>query len=120
MVKCLEQLQLMDVSEWIDIAVPNYGASVHPIGNMTYEQCAGIAMEFHLGIGGTLSPSVARDLMSFGFGWYMGFAPSPEKYSSIFNRLTGAETLYGSQIKQPTIFYKKDDPTPYKYPDDLR
>ena len=34
-------------------------------------------------------------------------------------RLTGAETLYGSQIKQPTIFYKKDDPTPYKYPDDL-
>ena len=34
--------------------------------------------------------------------------------------VAGVETLYGSQIKQPTIFYKKDDPTPYKYPDDLR
>ncbi len=110
----------VDVSEWIDIVVPNYGSSARPIGNLTNKECAGVAMEFHLGIGGNLSSSTARSLMNNGYGWYMGFAPSPEKYSSIFNRLTGVETLYGSQIKQPTIFYKKDDPTPYKYPDDLR
>lgn len=109
----------VDASEWIDVAVPNYGFSAHPVGNMTKKQCAGIAMEFHLGIGGDLSPSTAHSLINDGYGWYMGFAPSPGKYSSIFRRLTGAETLYGSQIKQPTIFYKKDDPTPYKYPDDL-
>ena len=97
----------VDASEWIDVAVPNYGSSAHPVGNMTKKQCAGIAMEFHLGIGGDLSPSTAHSLINDGYGWYMGFAPSPGKYSSIFRRLTGAETLYGSQIKQPTIFYKR-------------
>ena len=44
-----------------------------------------------------------------GYGWFMGFAPSPGKYASIFSRLDGGgEVLYGSQIKQPTIFYKKE------------
>ena len=49
----------------------------------------------------------------------MGFAPSPDNYYSIFRRLDGAETLYGSPLKDPTVFYKKNDPTPYQYPDDL-
>ena len=25
----------VDASEWIDVAVPNYGFSAHPVGNMT-------------------------------------------------------------------------------------
>lgn len=57
--------------------------------------------------------------MNNGYGWYMGFAPSPDNYYSIFRRLDGAETLYGSPLKDPTVFYKKNDPTPYQYPDDL-
>ena len=106
-------------SEWIDIVVPNYGSSAYPIGNMTKKQCAGIAMEFNLGGGSSLTPSTARSLMNNGYGWYMGFAPSPDNYYSIFRRLDGAETLYGSPLKDPTVFYKKNDPTPYQYPDDL-
>ena len=109
----------VDASEWIDIAVPNYGSSARPIGNMTNKECAGIAMEFNLGIGSSLSSSTAQSLKNNGYGWYMGFAPSPGKYSSIFNRLSGCETLYGSPLKQPTVFYKKNDPKPYKYPADL-
>ena len=109
----------VDASEWIDIVVPNYGSSAYPIGNMTKKQCAGIAMEFNLGGGSSLTPSTARSLMNNGYGWYMGFAPSPDNYYSIFRRLDGAETLYGSPLKDPTVFYKKNDPTPYQYPDDL-
>ena len=49
----------------------------------------------------------------------MGFAPFPDRYNSIFRRLSGAEELYGSRLKEPTIFYKKNDPNPSNYPDDL-
>lgn len=109
----------VDASEWIDIAVPNYGSSAYPIGKMTKKECAGMAMEFWLNQGGDLTPSKAQSLINDGYGWYMGFAPNPKKYSTIFNRLTGAKTLYGSPIKKPTLFYKKNDPTPYKFPNDL-
>lgn len=107
----------VDASEWIDIAVPNYGDSAPPVGNMTKKACAGIAVE--LNRGGSFTPWAAKSLIENGYGWYMGFAPSPGKYSSIFRRLEGAGTLYGSPLKQPTLFYKKNDPTPYKFPDDL-
>lgn len=109
----------VDADEWIDIVVPNYGGSSYPIGNMTKKKCAGLAMEFNLGIGGYLTTGTAQQLINDGFGWFMGFAPSPEKYNSIFNRLGGTNTLYGSALKEPTIFYKKDDPTPYSWPADL-
>lgn len=109
----------VDASEWIDIAVPNYGGSAYPVGNMTKKQCAGIAMELNLGIGSSLTPATARSLINEGYGWYMGFAPSPGKYMTNFSRFSGAETLYGSRLKDPSIFYKKNDPTPYNYPDDL-
>lgn len=109
----------VDASEWIDIAVPNYGSSAYPVGNMTKKQCAGMAMELNLGIGSSLTPATARSLINEGYGWYMGFAPSPGKYMTNFSRFSGAETLYGSRLKDPSIFYKKNDPTPYNYPDDL-
>ena len=109
----------VDHSDSIKIKKKNYGSSAYPIGNMTKKQCAGIAMEFNLGGGSSLTPSTARSLMNNGYGWYMGFAPSPDNYYSIFRRLDGAETLYGSPLKDPTVFYKKNDPTPYQYPDDL-
>ena len=40
-------------------------------------------------------------------------------WQGIFNRLKGAETLYGSQLKDPTVFYKKNDLALYRYPEDL-
>lgn len=110
----------VDASEWIDIAVPNYGSSAYPIGNMTKKQCAGMAMEFNLGGGGNLTASRAQSLIDGGYGWFMGFAPSPGKYGSVFSRLQGGgAVLYGSNVVAPTVFYKKNDPTPYNYPDDL-
>lgn len=119
------------ISKWVDIAVPNYGSSCSPRGDMTYKACAGLAAEFNLGGGSDLSKSAAEHLLSTGYGWFMGFAPDPMKtgynsswidkshWQNIFNRLSGAETLYGSKLKDPTIFYKKNDPTPYRYPEDL-
>lgn len=109
----------VDVDEWLDIIVPNYEGSAYPIGNMTNKKCAGMALEFNLGIGGSLTSSSAQRLISEGYGWFMGFAPSPENYGMIFSRLSGASTLYGSSLKDPTIFYKKDDPTPYSWPTDM-
>lgn len=109
----------VDADEWIDIVVPNYGGRAYPIGNMTLKKCAGLAAEFNLGIGGSLSSSAAQSLMAGGYGWYMGFAPSPRTYESTFRRLQGASELYGSRLKDPTIFYKKNDPNPSNYPDDL-
>lgn len=110
----------VDAREWIDVVVANYGSSAYPVGQMTKKQCSGLSMEFNLGGGGSLSASKAQSMIDGGYGWFMGFAPSPSKYRSIFSRLAGGgEVLYGSNVAAPTIFYKKNDPTPYNYPDDL-
>lgn len=110
----------VDAKEWIDIVVANYGSSAYPIGQMTKKQCSGISMEFNLGGGGNLTASKAQSMIDGGYGWFMGFAPSPGNYRSIFNRLQGGgEVLFGSNVAAPTIFYKKNDTTPYNYPDDL-
>ncbi len=105
----------VDIKNWVDIIVPNYGSAAYPLGNLTFKECAGLAMEFNLGGGGNLSSSKAQQLMDKGWGWFMGFAANPNQYSSIFNRLKGVETLYGSPLKPASIYYKKDDPKPYKY-----
>jgi len=57
--------------------------------------------------------------LSGGYGWHMGFAANPNNYTTIFQRLSGAYELYGSKLKDPTIFYKKNETTPSKYPEDL-
>ena len=115
----VDKVDGVDADEWIDIVVPNFGGSAYPIGKMGYEKCAGIAMEFNLDIGGNLDSWGVNKLLSKGYGWYMGFAPFPSRYDYIFRRLSGAEQLYGSRLKNPTVFYKKDDSKPYNYPADL-
>lgn len=109
-----------DADEWIDVVVANYGSRAYPIGAMTNRKCSGISMEFWLGMGGSLNASTANTLLSNSYGWFMGFAPNPTRYASVFSRLKGGpEAMFGSAVKSPTVFYKKDDPTPYVYPDDL-
>ena len=49
----------------------------------------------------------------------MGFDPNPNKYIAVFFKLLGGNSLYCSPLKAPSIFYKKNDPTPYRYPEDL-
>lgn len=115
----------VDVKEWIDIVVPDYGRRAYPIGNLTFKECAGLAMEYNRGSGGRLDQQTANMLIGQGYGWFMGFAPDPRRYSAIYNsgvfdRLyEGCPVLYDSKLKAPTVFYKKNDPTPYRYPEDL-
>ena len=114
------------VDEWIDIVVPDYGAAAYPKGGMSKKKCAGMAMEFNNGRGSKLNASNAQNLLDEGWGWYMGFAPSPNKdgwpsFDMSFNRLYGGpKVLYGSDLKEPTFFYKKNDTKRYVYPDDVR
>lgn len=49
----------------------------------------------------------------------MGFALAPENFARSYSMLSGVETLYGSPLAYPTTFYKKNDPKPYVFPDDL-
>ncbi len=114
-----DKIDEVDVDQWIDIIVPNYGGSAYVIGNtMTKKKCAGLAIEFNLGIG-SFGDHTGDKLLQQGYGWFMGFAPSPIKYNSVFNNLSGVGKLYGSPLKEPTIFYKKNDPNPSNYPTDL-
>lgn len=109
-----------DADEWIDVAVANYGSTARPLGAMSYKKCSGISMEYALGAGGSFTAAVGERLLTTGYGWYMGFAPDPSRYVSNFSRLKGGpEFVFGQSVKSPTIFYKKNDPTPYVYPDDL-
>ncbi len=109
----------VDVKNWIDIVVPNYGSAARPIGELTEKECAGLAAEYNLGNGGSLYPYQAQNLMRNGYGWHMGFDLKPTVFHSAFNRLSGVETLYGSPLKPLTTYYKKNDPKPYSYLEDL-
>lgn len=113
-----DEIDGVDADEWIDVVVANYGGSSRPIGDMSYAKCSGCSIEFNLGIS-SLSSYTAENLLSNGFGWFMGFALAPENFSSSYSALSGCETLYGSPLVYPTTFYKKDDPKPYVFPDEL-
>ena len=54
----------VDADEWIDIVVPNYGGTAYPIGNMSKRKCAGLAMEFNLGVGSNLSSQTVKHLLA--------------------------------------------------------
>ena len=109
----------VDADQWIDVIVPNYGGAAYTVGKtMTKKKCAGVAIEFNLGIG-SFGDYTGDQLTRQGYGWFMGFAPSPANYYSVFNNLSGVGKLYGSELKMPPIFYKKNDPNPSKFPDDL-
>lgn len=108
----------VDAKEWIDIVVPNYGSRAYPIGQLTNKECAGLAAEFNLNQGGSLTPQDAQDLIRDGYGWHMGFDLKPTKYESILWRLSGVEVLYGSKLKEITTYYKNRDPKPYEYKND--
>lgn len=113
------QVDGVDANQWIDIIVPNYGSSAYVVGNtMTKKKCAGLAIEFNLGYG-MFGSHTGGQLENEGYGWFMGFAPSPIKYNSVFSNLYGVGDYYGSPLKDPTIFYKKNDPNPSNYPSDL-
>ncbi|MCD7795692.1 MAG: DUF1735 domain-containing protein [Alistipes sp.] len=108
----------VDADEWIDVVVANYGGTSSPIGDMDYSKCSGASIEFNLGIS-SLSDYTARNILNRGYGWFMGFALAPENFSSAYSQMTGCEVLYGSPLAYPTVYYKKNDPTSYKYPEEL-
>lgn len=113
-----ESVDGVDADEWIDVVVANYGGSSSPIGNMSISKCSGISIEFNQGWP-SMSSSTAQNILDRNYGWFMGFALAPENFARSYSMLSGVETLYGSPLAYPTTFYKKDDPTPYVFPDDL-
>lgn len=105
------------IREWVDIVVPNYGGRADAHGSLTNKECAYFAMELASGGGGDFTKDKAEGLLNGGYGWFMGFAPNPKNYQKVFSRLRqgGAETLYGSELLEPTIYYRKRDANPYPY-----
>ncbi len=115
----VDEVDGVDANEWIDVAVANYGSRAYPVGSMSNEKCSGISMEFWQGWP-SFSSSTAQSILNEGYGWIMGFAPNPTRYDGVYSQLMGGcKTLWGSELKYPTVFYKKNDPTPYVWPDDL-
>lgn len=109
----------VDIDNWMDIVVPNYGGFVYPLGNLQMSKLAGTSVELNNGRG-MLSVRIAENILERGFGWFMGFAPKPDNYPEIRDWLIGVETLYGYPLAPYTIYYKKNDPKPYPYsPDDF-
>lgn len=105
----------VDADQWLDIVVPDYGSKTFPIGQMSYKKCAGLAMEFNRGYGSSLDKYTAKQLISGGYGWFMGFAPNPNRTLSWQRLAGGCQELYGSDIKKPQYYYKKNDTKPYKF-----
>ena len=115
------------VNEWIDLVVPDYGATVQWVEGMPFDRCAQFAIQFNSGTGGSLTPSTAKQLQNGrGYRWFMGFAPNPSHYTkehksnglpvaSNWSRLTGVRTLYGVDLKEPSIYYKKNEPQPLPF-----
>lgn len=115
----LDQVDGVDAKEYTDIAVANYGSTAPALGQMTLKQCSGVSSEYNERRGGDLNASTAQRLMNDGYGWFMGFAPFPNNYNDIWKRLEGAEVLYGSPLKEPSLFYKKNATEPSVWPNDL-
>lgn len=114
-----EEVDGVDADEWIDIVVANYGSRAYPIGDMTNAKCSGCSIEFNLGYP-SMTASTAKTIKDNGYGWFMGFALDPSNFSNSYSMMSsGVAELYGSSLAYPTIFYKKDDPTPYVFPDDM-
>lgn len=117
----IPEVEGSDVDEWLDAVVADYGRTSYPIGNMSYAKCSGLSMEFARGSGGSLNSYTAQNILNTGYGWFMGFALDPVRFPSVYSRLSqGIPVLYdGAQLVYPSVFYRKNDPTPYVYPDDL-
>lgn len=117
------EIEGQNIAEWLDITTANYGGATTPVGNLTLKNCSGASVELALGLGGDIDQYTATVLRDRGYGWFMCFAPNPYRtnpsYLSQFNRISGISVIYGSRAVSPTIFYKHQDPTPYRYPQDL-
>lgn len=105
----------VNADNWIDVVVPDYGGTAEPIGNMTRKKCAGAALQFIKGTGGNISDYKAQQILDGGYGWFMGFGATPGRLPRILERLAGVRNFYDSPLASPSIYYKKNDPTPYLF-----
>lgn len=119
----------IDVSEYIDIVCSDYGVTgTPPSGSgLTKKDCTNFAIELTPSINrnGNLDVNKANSTINGGYGYWMAFNLYPPAYftpSDYPNRgqLTvrmpknsGIKTMYGSDYKDPEVFYNKMDLTPY-------
>lgn len=112
----VDEVDGVDIKEWVDIVVPDYGATPSPIGELTNKNLSGQSMEFVRGGGGYLD---ANKILNGGYGYYMGFSLNPRRFASAKNRMAaGIEKIYGSPLADVKIFYKNQDTTVYDYEKD--
>ncbi len=100
-------------SQFVDIIVPDYTKTSHPIEGMTNADCAGYAVELNLGRGhGAATVEQAQRIKAEGYGWYMWFGLDPMARESVYaSNLTALNDvcigLYDRELAVPTHFYKK-------------
>ncbi len=103
----------IDAVEYIDCVVANYGSAAYPVGDMTKLHCSGASTELQQW--GGITESAAASVKTKGYGYYMLFAPFAGDYSASkwrgqvnsFKELS--KGLYGEELKEPFVFYYKDD-----------
>lgn len=102
----------IDPDEYLDVIVADYGEQASPQGNMSLQKCSGVSIEFAQGSGSLWEG--ASSIKEKGYGWFMGFAMDPSHFGNDYGRLSlGCSYLYKSELKYPSVYYKKNDPTPY-------
>lgn len=101
--------------QYTDILTEYYGSPASPKEGMTLKQCSGVSIECcrHKGY---IDSASAEKLKENGYGWVFWFAFDNNPESGIYNwkdnkgmMESAALSFYGSELKEPTGYYKKID-----------
>ena len=122
---------VVDVSEYIDIVIADYGGKGGPTGRLAIGQCTGLSMELNPNIyrGGNFDTDASDTILNNGYGYWMAFNPHPPYYYSAgtaaagypnrgqldarMPKDAGIKAIYGVNLKDPEFFYNRMDFTPY-------
>lgn len=118
----------VDVSEYIDIICADYGGRGYPPAGsgLTVADATGFSIELSPERGSnSFSTATGQSILSGGYGYWMAFNLEAQYYfntdkvssgrGQLVSRLThnaGIEALYGSDYKDPEVFYNRMDLTP--------
>lgn len=104
----------IDIAEWMDFIVADYGRTVNLYGSLTKKDVSGYSFHIHNGAG---NESRARSIVSNGYGYCMMWSPWASQYAPAlgnhyhsFNQFNAiCKGLYGVGLKTPTQYWVKSD-----------